>query len=87
MRNHFLHAGHLKKRLGRSRESAVSSRQIALKTNNLPSRRLKSDFGEVDEEIFEGDERLCELIFCIMGIQKCEMDEVAEVMFQVGKLP
>jgi hypothetical protein len=29
---------------------------------------LKCDFGEVDEAIFEGVKRPCELIFCIQGI-------------------
>jgi hypothetical protein len=33
--------------------------------------------------MFEDDERPCELIFCVMGIQKSEMDEIVEVMFQV----
>jgi hypothetical protein len=30
---------------------------------------LKCDFGVVYEEVFEGDEKPCEIIFCIMGIQ------------------
>jgi hypothetical protein len=41
---------------------------------NLPSARLKNDYGEVDEEIFQGVERQCEVIFCIMGIEKINLD-------------
>jgi hypothetical protein len=37
--------------------------------------------------MYQGVERHCELIFCILGIQKCDLDELAEVMFQVGKWP
>jgi hypothetical protein len=28
---------------------------------------LKNDFGEVDEAMFQGIERACEFIFCILG--------------------
>jgi hypothetical protein len=42
MRTHFLHPGHRKKLLGRSRVSDVLSRRMALRTHNLSSRRLKS---------------------------------------------
>jgi hypothetical protein len=31
---------------------------------------LKNDFVDVDETIFEGFERPCELISCVLGIQK-----------------
>jgi hypothetical protein len=34
---------------------------MALKTNNLPSGRLKNDFVEVDEALFQGDLRPCEM--------------------------
>jgi hypothetical protein len=37
---------------------------------------LKNDRG-VDEAIFESVERPCELIYCILGIEKREVDEVA----------
>jgi hypothetical protein len=37
---------------------------------------LKCDFGEIDEAMFQGVERQCELIFCILGIQKSVWDEV-----------
>jgi hypothetical protein len=54
---------------------------MALRTRNLPSRRLKKDFVEVDEAMFQGVERPCELIFCILGIEKSYLDEAAYVMF------
>jgi hypothetical protein len=42
---------------------------------------LKNDFGEVDEEKFQGVERPCELIFCFVVIKKSDLDEVVLVMF------
>jgi hypothetical protein len=44
----------------------------------LPSERLKNEFGEVDvdEAMFQGVERPCELIFCILGIERSHLDEV-----------
>jgi hypothetical protein len=42
---------------------------------------LKNDFGEVDEVMFKGVERRCEIIFCILGIEKSDLDDVAYVMF------
>jgi hypothetical protein len=36
---------------------------MALKLNNLPSGRLKNDFGEIDEAMFNGVERPYEHIF------------------------
>jgi hypothetical protein len=30
---------------------------------------LKYDFGEVDSARFQSDERPCEIIFCILGIE------------------
>jgi hypothetical protein len=38
---------------------------------------VKNDFCEVDEVMFQGVERPCELIFCILGIEKSDLDEVA----------
>jgi hypothetical protein len=38
---------------------------------------LKKYFGEVDEVIFQGVERQCELIFCILGMEKSDLDDVA----------
>jgi hypothetical protein len=32
---------------------------------------------EIDEAMFQGVERSCELIFCILGIEKSDLDEVA----------
>jgi hypothetical protein len=42
---------------------------------------LKCYFGDVDEAIFHDVERPFERIFYILGIQKSDLDEVAEVMF------
>jgi hypothetical protein len=42
---------------------------------------LKNDFVEVDESIFQGVERPCELIFYILGIQKSDLYEFPEMMF------
>jgi hypothetical protein len=50
---------------------------MALRTPIMPSRRLKNVFGEVDEEIFEVIVRPYELIFCILSIEKSDLDEVA----------
>jgi hypothetical protein len=41
-----------------------------LRTRNLPSWRLKNDFGEINEAMFQGVEGPYELIFYILGIQK-----------------
>jgi hypothetical protein len=87
MRIHFLHSGHPIKRLGRSRGSDVASRRIALCTHYLPSDVLKSEYGDVDEAIFQGFGRPCKLILCIVGFQKSDLDELAKVTFQVGEWP
>jgi hypothetical protein len=42
---------------------------------------LKKDFGEVDEAMFQGVKMPCEHIFCMLGIEKSDLDEVALVMF------
>jgi hypothetical protein len=42
---------------------------------------VKNSFVEVDEPIFHCVERQCELIFCILGIKKSALDEVALVTF------
>jgi hypothetical protein len=44
--------------------------RVAFTTQNEPSGRLKNEFGEVDEVMFQGVERLCKLIFCILDIVK-----------------
>jgi hypothetical protein len=46
---------------------------------------LKCNNGEVDEAMFEGVERQCEEIFNILSIQKSDLDEVANVMFQLDE--
>jgi hypothetical protein len=38
---------------------------------------LKNDFGEDDEAMFQGVERPFKIIFCILGIEKRDFDEVA----------
>jgi hypothetical protein len=50
---------------------------MALRTHNLPSGRLKKDFVEVDDAMNQCAERSCELIFCILLIEKIDLDEVA----------
>jgi hypothetical protein len=37
--------------------------------------------------MFQGVERPSEIIFCILGIEKSDFDEVVEVLFEVGKWP
>jgi hypothetical protein len=49
---------------------------MTLRTHNLPFGRLKNDFGEVDEAMFQGVERPYELIFCILSIEKSYLGEV-----------
>jgi hypothetical protein len=50
---------------------------MALKTNYLPSDRLKNDFREVVEAMFQGVGMPCKFIFCIPGIEISELDDVA----------
>jgi hypothetical protein len=38
---------------------------------------LKCDFGDFDESMFHDVERQLEIIFYILGIEKCDLDEVA----------
>jgi hypothetical protein len=47
------------------------------RTHNLPSGRLKNDFGEIDEAMFQGVEGPYEIIFCILSIEESDLDEVA----------
>jgi hypothetical protein len=42
---------------------------MALRSHNLPSGRLKNDFVEVEEAMFRGVERPCEIIFYILSIE------------------
>jgi hypothetical protein len=46
---------------------------------------LKCDFGEVDEAMFELNKRTYEQMCPFRASKKSEMDEVAEVMYQVGE--
>jgi hypothetical protein len=48
---------------------------------------LKYEFGEVDEAMFQGDERPCENIFWILSIQTSALVEVAQEIFQVDEWP
>jgi hypothetical protein len=50
---------------------------MALRTHNLSSRLLKKDIVEVDEVMYQGIQRPCELIFCILGVEKIDLEEVA----------
>jgi hypothetical protein len=50
---------------------------MALRTHYVTSRRSRNDFGEVDEAIFEVVERPYEFIYCILFIEKSDLDEVA----------
>jgi hypothetical protein len=77
MRTDFLNPGYRIKRLGRSCLSDDFGRRIALRTHNLPSGSLKKkDFGEVDEQMFEGFQRPLEIILCFLGIEKIDLDKV-----------
>jgi hypothetical protein len=66
-----------KKLFRRICRSDILSRRMALWIHNLPSVRLKNDFREVDEAMFQGVERPCKLIFCILVINKSDLDEFA----------
>jgi hypothetical protein len=39
----------------------------------------------LEEAMFQGVERPCELMFYFMGTKKSELIEVAEVMIQIGE--
>jgi hypothetical protein len=46
---------------------------MALRTHNMPSGRLKKDFGDVDEAMFKGVKRPHDIIYCIVGIEKSDV--------------
>jgi hypothetical protein len=48
---------------------------------------LKINFAEFDEAVFHDVERPFERIFYILSIEKSDLNEVAEMMFQVGEWP
>jgi hypothetical protein len=52
-------------------------RRMALRTHNLLSERIKNESAEFDEAMFQFFEMPCELIFCILGIEKSYLNEVA----------
>jgi hypothetical protein len=49
--------------------------------SNMPFEGFKFDLCEVDEAIFHDIEKPFESIFYILGIQKSDLDEVADMMF------
>jgi hypothetical protein len=50
---------------------------MGLRNLNIPSGVLKNDFVEVDEVMFQGVEMPCELFFCILSVEKSNLDEFA----------
>jgi hypothetical protein len=48
---------------------------MALGTHNLSSGRLKNYFFEVDESMFQVVEKPCEIVFCILGFEKIDLNE------------
>jgi hypothetical protein len=74
MQNHFLHPGHRKKRLGRSRLSDVLCRRLDLRTYNLLSECLKKRLWYSRWSDFSRSLTPCNLIFCILSIEKSDMD-------------
>jgi hypothetical protein len=55
---------------------------MAQSTHYLSPGVLKFDFAKVNGAMLQGVERPSEHIFCILGIQKSDMEEVAEVMIK-----
>jgi hypothetical protein len=79
--NHFLHPGHIKRYLDEFAEVKFQVGKWPWEIKICLLEVLKGDFGDVDEEMFQGVERPCELIFYLLGIQKTDLDEVAELKF------
>jgi hypothetical protein len=50
---------------------------MVLAAHDLTTEVLKNDLGEVCQTMFQGFEKPCELIFCILVIEINDMDEVA----------
>jgi hypothetical protein len=42
----------------------------------------KYDLSVADKAMFQGVDRPCEVIFCLLNNQRCYLDEIEEVMFQ-----
>jgi hypothetical protein len=69
MRIHFQYIGYRNKRFGRRRLSDVLRNEWPWEIIICLLDVLKNDFGEVDEAMFQGVERPCVLIFCVLGIE------------------
>jgi hypothetical protein len=80
---HFLYSGYSKKRFERCRGSNVLSKRMAFRTDNLPPGRLKKRLWWSRWSEFHGVARTNELIFCILSIEKSDLDIFAYVMFYV----
>jgi hypothetical protein len=70
-----------------SRLINVLSMRMVLTIHILPSERLKCDFCNFDEAMFHDVERPFERIYNILGIQKSNLNEIADFMFLVGESP
>jgi hypothetical protein len=77
MLTHLLHPAHRKKRIERIRLSDDLSRRTALRTHKLSSRRHKKRLWWIRWSDVSRCQRPCDLIFCILGIEKSDLDEVA----------
>jgi hypothetical protein len=55
---------------------------MTLRTNNLHSGRLEKSYGEGDYAMFQDVKRPLVLNFCIMSIEKSDLDEVVYVIFK-----
>jgi RNAse (barnase) inhibitor barstar len=75
--------GRPKMRLSLDRESDVWSGRMVLRTQYLPSGCPKIRLVWIRKCNFPCVEIPCKIVFCLLGIQKCYLDEVEEAMFQV----
>jgi hypothetical protein len=87
MRTHFLHIGHPKSALDEVAEVMFWVGECPWDFIICLLEVLRFDFGEVVKALFKGDERMCHLIFCFPGIQKSNLNEVADVKFYVREWP
>jgi hypothetical protein len=87
MRILSLHPWHPKKETGRSRGSDFHLGKWSCELIIGLLDVLIIQFSDVDEAMFQVVERQCELIFYVLGIQKSEVELVAEVIFLVGERP
>jgi hypothetical protein len=70
MRTHFLPPGHPKSDLDEVAEEMIQVGEWLWEIIICILDVLKCDYGEVDETMFQGVERPCELIFTNLGIGK-----------------